>query len=499
MSSTGLPVSRLIAVDINLGTVAAQAPNLNTCLIVGSSSVIDVVERIRSYATIDAVAADFGTTAPEYLEAVLFFGQKPQPNQLYIGRWAEAATSGILYGGNLSVTEQAIATWNSITAGNFKITFDGSTPATNIVCGSFAGAANLNAVAAIIQTAVRAIATGGFTLATVTWNGSKFIFQSGTTGALSAVGAMTAGTANDISGVLKGTAATLSSQVAGIAAESPVACVTILDRTLSWWGLTFASTTPTTGQLTAVSDYIEAAANRHAFGITSTAAACYDSGSSTDIMYLVNAGNYDRTFVQYSANPYAFASWFGRAVTVNFTGNNTVITMMFKTEPSVTAETLTTAQADAIAAKNGSVFVNYNNNTAIIQYGKSGSGVYFDEIQNTDWFAYSIQNAVWNLLYTSTTKIPQTDAGNHLLANAIEGACIAAVNNGTLAPGTWNSNGFGQIKQGDYLPKGYYIYTPPISLQSQADREARKAVTNQIAGKLAGAIQQSDIVVNINR
>lgn len=498
MSSIGLPVSRLVTVDINLGSVAAQAPNLNTCLVVGSTNVIDVVERIRSYASIDAVAADFGTTAPEYLAAVLFFGQSPQPSQLYIGRWAETATSGILYCGALSVTEQTIATWNAITAGNFKIVIDGSS-ATNIVCGSFAAAANLNAVAAIIQTAVRAIGTGGFTLATVVWNGSKFIFTSGTTGTSSAVGAMTAGTANDISVVLKGTAGTLASTVAGIAAETPVAAVTILDRTLYWWGLTFASTTPTSDQLLAVATYVEAAANRHTFGITSTVAACYDGTSTTDIMYLVKAGNYKRTFVQYSANPYAFASWFGRAVTVNFTGNNTVITMMFKTEPSITAETLTTSQADAIQAKNGNVFVNYNNNTAIIQYGKGGAGFYFDEIQNTDAFAYAIQNAYWNLLYTSTTKIPQTDAGNQLGANAIESACVEFVANGTLAPGYWESNGFGQIKQGDYLPKGYYIYTPPISSQSQAARAARQSVAYQVAGKLAGAIQGSNIAVNISR
>jgi len=498
MSSQGLPVTRLVAVDINLGTVAAQAPNLNTCLIVGSSDIIDVSERIRSYASIDAVAADFGTTAPEYLSAALFFGQRPQPNQLYIGRWAENATAGILYGGNLSVAEQAIATWQTITAGNFKISFNGSA-ATNVVCGSFAAAANLNAVAAIIQTAVRAIGTGGFTNATVVWNGSKFIFTSGTTGTSSVVGAMTAGTANDISGVLKGTAATLSKTVDGIAAETPVAAITILDRTLYWWGLTFAATTPTADQLIAVADYVEAAANKHAFGITSTDAACYDATSTTDIMYRVKEGNYSRTYVQYSANAHAFASWFGRAVTVNFSGNSTVITMMYKTEPSVTAETLTTAQADAIQDKNGNVFVNYNNDTAIIQYGKSGGGYYFDEIQNTDWFAYSIQNAVFNLLYTSTTKIPQTDAGNHLIANVIEGACIQAVNNGTLAPGYWNSNGFGQIKQGDFLPTGYYVYQPPISSQSQADREARKSVAFQVAAKLAGAVQSTDIVVNVNR
>lgn len=43
------------------------------------------------------------------------------------------------------------------------------------------------------------------------------------------------------------------------------------------------------------------------------------------------------------------------------------------------------------------------------------------------------------------------------------------------------------------------MYQPPIATQSQADREARKSVTFQVAAKEAGAIHGADILVNVNR
>lgn len=499
MSAQGLPVSRLINVDVVLTPPAAQAPNLNSCLIVGSSDVIDVQERIREFDTIEEVAAAFGTVAPEYLAAELFFGQVPQPNLLFIGRWAQAATEGILYCGSLTPTQQLIGTWNAINDGGFKIAINGGgvTAITNI---DLSGAANLNAVAAIITTRMGAASIA----ATCTWDAAnaRFVFKTNAGGAGDTVAFLTAAASGDtdIHDMLKGTAADGASQVNGIAAETPVQAVTILDnQSQYWYMMMFASQSPTDDQILAVAAYIQAAENKHIYGVSTTDPATYNPSSTSDIAYLLSEGNFTRTCCQYSANAYAVASLLGRAVTVNFAGNSTVITLMYKQEPSVVAENLTSAQASAIDDKNCNVFVNYNNDTAIIQYGKMTSGDYFDVIQDTDWLAYSIQTAVFNLLYTSSTKIPQTDAGNHQIANAIEASCAQAVANGTLAPGQWNANGFGQLKQGDFLTKGYYIYAPPIYLQSQADREARKSVPFQVAAKLAGAIHTVDVIVNVNR
>ena len=73
------------------------------------------------------------------------------------------------------------------------------------------------------------------------------------------------------------------------------------------------------------------------------------------------------------------------------------------------------------------------------------------------------------------------------------------VNNGLIAAGQWNADGFGQLKNGDYLPNGYYVYTQPMALQDQSIREQRIAPPIQVAVKLAGAIHEVDVVVSVNR
>jgi hypothetical protein len=172
---------------------------------------------------------------------------------------------------------------------------------------------------------------------------------------------------------------------------------------------------------------------------------------------------------------------------------------MYKQEPGIVAENLTSTQLSALEAKNCNVFVAYNNDTAIIEQGRMASGNFIDEVTGTDWLALTIQTALYNLLYTSPTKIPQTDAGMNRLVNVCEATCSQAVVNGLLAPGTWNSNGFGQLASGDFLPKGFYVYAPPVSSQTQADREARASVPIQIAAKLAGAVHTIDVTITVNR
>jgi hypothetical protein len=219
---------------------------------------------------------------------------------------------------------------------------------------------------------------------------------------------------------------------------------------------------------------------------------------STDIAYELKQLNLTRTFVQYSSGTlYAGVSALARILTTDWAAQNSTITLMYKNEPIVTADTLTSSQATALFAKNANAFLNYNNGTAIIQPGITPSGQYADTVIGCDWFKGDIQTTVFNALY-GAKKIPQTDGGNHIIATQIEAACTDAVNNGLLGPGVWNAQGFGQLSQGDYMPKGFYVYAPPISQQSQADRSARRSVPFQVAAKLAGAVQTVDVAVSVN-
>ncbi|MFX6011523.1 DUF3383 family protein, partial [Acinetobacter baumannii] len=73
--------------------------------------------------------------------------------------------------------------------------------------------------------------------------------------------------------------------------------------------------------------------------------------------------------------PFAGASLLGRLLTTDFDANNTTITLMYKQEPGIVAETLTTTQANTLQAKRINVFVEYNNDTAVVQYGITPSGI----------------------------------------------------------------------------------------------------------------------------
>lgn len=493
--SQGLSVSDVVNVSIVMSPIAAAVRNFGALLVLGSSPVIDTTERIRSYTTLSAVGNDFGTTAPEYLAAVNFFSQSPQPSLLYIGRWAQTATAGVLHGARLSASQQAIANFQAVTNGGFNITIDGTVK--NVTGLNFSGAANLNAVAAIIATAL--------STANVVWgaNNQRFDVISKTSGATSTVSYASApGTGTDVSTLLGLTAASgASAPVAGIPAETLLSAVAqMANISTDWYGLAVAALGLQDADQIAVAAFIEAASPSRIFGITTQAAGTLDPTSTTDLAYLLSAAKYRRTFIQYSSSsPYAVTSMYGRAFTVDFTGNRTTITLKFKQEPGVTAETLTETQAATLKAKKCNVFVNYNNSTAIIQEGQMTDGSFFDEVHGLDFTQNDVQTALYNALYTSPTKIPQTDAGNEILANVISARLAQGVANGLIAPGVWNSAGFGALSQGDTLDKGYYVYTPPVSSQSQADREARKAVTMQCAIKLAGAVHSANVIINVNR
>ncbi|KVP89986.1 hypothetical protein WJ97_23665 [Burkholderia ubonensis] len=490
--SNGLPVSRLIRVTINLAALAAQGANMNTGLILGPSAIIDTNERARSYGGIDEVTADFGTNTPEYYAAALYFNQVPQPQQLMIGRWAKTATAGSLRGGVLSAAQQDITVWKAITTGAFNITIDGT--AKSVTALDFSAQTNLNGVATVINAKL----TG----ATIAWTGSQFVVTSNTTGTNSKVGYATApGSGADISAMLGLTSNLAGVPADGIGPEQPVdAAALFLDRFANQFlGLDFADASITDAQHIAVATLIEAD-QRHIYGITTQNPQVLDSTVSTDIASQLKALKLKYTILQYSSStPYAISSLLGRLLTVNFNGNNTTITLMFKQEPSVAAEQLTSTQANTLQAKNCNVFVNYSNDTSIIQYGVTPSGLFADSVYNAIWFRNRIETDVYNRLYQSPTKIPQTDGGNADIAATISSSCEAAVNNGYLAPGVWNSAGFGALNQGDTLAMGYYVYAPPIATQSQADREARKSVVFQVAAKEAGAIHSVDILVNVNR
>lgn len=480
-----LPVSSVVNVQVIMSPIAASLRNFGGMLILGNSDVIPVTERIRTYSSAAEIATDFGTAAPEYQAAVAFFSQSPTPRQVQVGRWVESATSAILQGKILSLAEQEMAAFQAITTGTLDLTINGSAVALTSI--DLSGESNLNGVASVISTALGAAGT-------CVWTGNRFLIMSAATGDGVTITVADSGTLADLMGVSAG-----ATTIAGADSETVLEAVNLLLDFNSWYGL-FIAATVTDADILAVAAAIESSTTTHIYAVTSQDTDEMDSVQTSSIGYQLAQLGYQRTLVMYSSSTaYAAMSILGRIATVNFQGSNTTITVKFKQAPGVVAENLRLSQSLALRANHVNVFAAYQNDTAILQEGTMANGFFIDEVHGLDWLQNQVETDLWNLLYTSTTKIGQDEAGMNALIATVNQSLEQAVTNGLVAPGIWNADGFGALERGDTLSTGYYVYIQPLAEQSQAEREARKAPPIQVAVKLRGAVHFVDVTITVNR
>jgi hypothetical protein len=203
-----------------------------------------------------------------------------------------------------------------------------------------------------------------------------------------------------------------------------------------------------------------------------------------------------------------FAAAFASSLhSCNFAGSNTTKTMNLKTLVGVSADTGITQTIQGASGVPHSCFtlgvqtyVDLAGLPKVLSSNADNAGLFPDQAYNRAWLYGALTVAGFNALATTQTKIPQTEVGVDLLKGAYINVLEQAVANGFLAPGTWNGvDRFGDPV--DFLRSiaayGYYTYSLPVSLQSQADRTARKAPLIQIAAKEAGAIHSSSVLVYV--
>ncbi|SPP31655.1 hypothetical protein ARAF_0797 [Arsenophonus endosymbiont of Aleurodicus floccissimus] len=264
----------------------------------------------------------------------------------------KSGSSALLCGGILIKEEAKISHFTSITDGAMIISVNNKNVKLNGL--DFSRKTNLNGVAARIGEKINT--------STMTWNTNEscFVVTSNTAGKTSAVGFASAPeSGTDLSGLLKLTQESGATPVSGMDSEIIVDAVsTLADFSSNWYGLVVTSAL-SNDEVKDVANFIGAVGNLRVFGVTTQYTAVLDRTKEDDIASILKKAKYQRVFTQYSSStPYAAALAFGRAFSVNFNGNNTTITLKFKQEPGVKAETLTTSHANTLVAKNCNVFVN---------------------------------------------------------------------------------------------------------------------------------------------
>ncbi len=192
------------------------------------------------------------------------------------------------------------------------------------------------------------------------------------------------------------------------------------------------------------------------------------------------------------------ASYAGRALSTAFSGVNTTQTMHLKVITGFTGDpAIDQTELTACVAAGVDFYASFG----VDRLFTSGLNTFFDEIYNQLWFKLDLQTNGFNFLAQINTKIPQSEIGIDGLKNTYRTVCEKAGRNRFIGPGAWTSaDSFGDREAliRNIADVGYYIYSLPVSQQSTADREARKAPLTQIAVKSQGAVHSSDIIVSVN-
>ncbi len=195
------------------------------------------------------------------------------------------------------------------------------------------------------------------------------------------------------------------------------------------------------------------------------------------------------------------AAYLGRGLSVNFSGVGTAITMHGKQLTTITPDqTIGQTQLGLAQTAGIDVYVSIAGVPAVFC---SGENQWFDQVYNDDWFANALQVEGFNFLMPISFKVPQTEEGISGLKDAYRRICEQAKTVGVIAPGTWTGAVPAGVPQALFLQNienvGYFVYSQPIKNQSTADRADRKAPLVQIAAKLAGAVQSSNVLVQVQQ
>ena len=194
------------------------------------------------------------------------------------------------------------------------------------------------------------------------------------------------------------------------------------------------------------------------------------------------------------------AAYASRGLSTNWLGSNTAQTMNLKQITNfLPDQTLTPTYLTQVQTAGVDVYPSFGGDPGLYTAGANG---WFDQIYGQFWLKFALQAAGYNFLAQTNTKIPQTEVGMSGLKGAYLTVLAQGVNNGFIAPGAWTGaapfgNSVDLVR--NIAQTGYYIYSLPVALQTQSARNSRQAPLVQIAVKLAGAIQNSQVIVQVQQ
>lgn len=304
----------------------------------------------------------------------------------------------------------------------------------------------------------------------------------------------------DLSGLLKLTEATASGLVQGytpgdIASEMELISKAARCLQKPAYGWVIDAQYRDTEDQKKVADWAEAKSPAY-FSTCTNSASAYNTADTSNIGYYCKNKGYKRTSTIYHNNPqvYPDMSYIAKALSVNYSQENSALTMKFKELSGIEPSPITETQLPALISRNINMYVYIGNTSRTVREGVQGLDTWFtDSLVNLDNFVEELQVAVYNV-FLRTPKVPYTLAGQNKLVSAASTICNKYTRNGVFAdrPSTDTSVESGLVT----LPATSIIPTN-IAYATVSDRAQRLAPPITIIAYEAGAMHKVNITVDV--
>ena len=365
----------------------------------------------------------------------------------------------------------------------------------------FTGADSYDHVASTLQTALRAVraaARADLRSATVEFDPVGFFrvrlgFDS-TSGDPYAINGFMVDSAQEAASALGLDGASGDGIVQGQASEpieDAMDAISGLDD--GWYFVTVDSSITTGADLLSLSRWVQA--KTHMLALDVVDEGVLTPNESTSLAAQLSALAQQRTFLVWSRTRDNKAlSLAGRLSSVNFDGEDTLITPKFKSLPSTVSDIVTAAQKKELDRKWVGYYTRFGPD-AIFAEGWTQAGDWIDVRYWLDWITKAMQSEVYTLLRQHPTRVPQTAEGLASIEAAIERVCEAGRRNGGIAPGRVSEAVANNIRLASnnptfegFLPAGYLVAIGSIADQLQIDRDDRRSPTIRVWLKGSGAM-----------
>ncbi len=396
---------------------------------------------VFNFSSSDDVGAIFGLQSEEYLRSVPYFSfiskNITSPTQLSFSRWVNSSIPAMIVG---DTVEKTLSQFTGITIGTMTLVSNG----TSNVFGplNFSGAANLTAVATIIQTALRlSLDPQLAATSTVTYNTNtnQFVLS----GAVSGSGTLSAsvtGLPTDVSTLLGwSTGGTIS--VTGQTADTALQAVT-KSVSVSNNFATVAFCTPaiplTNDAITSIAQYIDAQNTNYVYSFATLPSNLQTvfpliqgySGVAINVLSATLANDY------VEQNPAAIA-----AATNYESAANSTQDFMFYQFPNENVTADIDALANVYDASRGNyIGITQFNGQSLAFYqrgvlcGGATAATDMNTFYNEIWLKSRISANVINLFLNSSI-VPATASGAAAILLVIQDAVDVAKTNGTISAG----------------------------------------------------------------